>query len=111
MPKKKNVQPNVRRLSHRKKFFLHRVSVIKVLDRDNRSKLFCFHIGNRIGTEANETTGTGAEETGFKSGNAFAQDYTPGVFLNGSKREIFFAPLLLYLTYERLTRYLQISNV
>lgn len=85
--------------------------MIKVLDRDHISKLFCFHIGNRIGTEANETNRTGVDKTSFKSQNVFAQDYTPGVFLNGSEREIFFAPLLLYLNVHSITRYLQISNV
>lgn len=111
MPKKKNVQPNVRSLSHRRKVFLHRVSLIKVLDKDHRIDLFCFHIGNRIGTEANETTGTGAEETSFKSQNVFGRNKGAGVFFNGSEREIFFAPLLLYLNVHSITRYLQISNV
>ena len=48
--------------------------MIKVFDRDNRIDLFCFHIGNRIGTEANETNRTGADKTSFKSQNVFTQD-------------------------------------
>ena len=85
--------------------------MIKILDRDHIGKWFCFHIGNRIGTEANETNRTGVDKTSFKSQNVFGRNKGAGVFFNGSEREIFFAPLLLYLNVHSITRYLQISNV
>ena len=55
-------------------------------------KLFCFHIGNRIGNEPNETNETEPTETSLESEKGFTQNQGAGVFLNRAETQIFFAP-------------------
>ena len=71
-PQEKKRTAKRQEVKPQEKVFCIGYAVIKVFDRDNRSKLFCFHIGNRIGTKANETNRTGVDKTSFKSQNVFA---------------------------------------
>ena len=70
-PKKKNVQPNVRRLSHRKKDFCIGYSGKQYINKVQEKELFCFHIGNRTQNQPTERHRTEPTETSFKFRNRF----------------------------------------
>ena len=63
-------------------------------------KLFCFHIGNRIGMKALRIERNTEAETSFKFGKRFAQNQWAGVFFEAVRAQFFFAPRRKYLNYE-----------